>query len=303
MPLLDPDPVQRDQGRQRRAAARTTSRRWSAPSSASAPGELEKIVLAREVRAHAATPHDPAAVLGRAARRLPGLLLLVRRHPRARLRRREPRAARAPRRRPRPDGGARRHHPPQRRPVRGRPPRRAAAAQRQGPRGAGDRRAAHRADARAGQRVGHGRRRPRPGRRSRTSSISPRRSGPSWPIPLPAVELAGMLLPTPAVGGEPREAALPLIPALEGLDRGWYAGAVGWTDLARGRRVLRRAALRAAARSGGASVCGLWDRARFGSRRGAGGKRGQARSAVAAALVAQRPDRVMAPQGGVEGRR
>jgi salicylate biosynthesis isochorismate synthase/menaquinone-specific isochorismate synthase len=49
--------------------------------------------------------------------------------------------------------------------------------------------------------------------------------------PVPAVELAGMLLPTPAVGGEPRKAALPLIPALEGLDRGWYAGAVGWTDL------------------------------------------------------------------------
>jgi salicylate biosynthesis isochorismate synthase/menaquinone-specific isochorismate synthase len=50
--------------------------------------------------------------------------------------------------------------------------------------------------------------------------------------PVPAVELAGLLLPTPAVGGEPREAALPLIPALEGLDRGWYAGAVGWSDLA-----------------------------------------------------------------------
>jgi isochorismate synthase len=50
--------------------------------------------------------------------------------------------------------------------------------------------------------------------------------------PVPVVELAGILLPTPAVGGEPREAALPLIPALEGLDRGWYAGAVGWTDLA-----------------------------------------------------------------------
>jgi salicylate biosynthesis isochorismate synthase/menaquinone-specific isochorismate synthase len=50
--------------------------------------------------------------------------------------------------------------------------------------------------------------------------------------PVPAVELAGLLLPTPAVGGEPRDAALPLIPALEGLDRGWYAGAVGWTDLA-----------------------------------------------------------------------
>ena len=24
----------------------------------------------------------------------------------------------------------------------------------------------------------------------------------------------------------------PLIPALEGLDRGWYAAALGWTDLA-----------------------------------------------------------------------
>ena len=34
--------------------------------------------------------------------------------------------------------------------------------------------------------------------------------------PLPAVELAGMLLPTPAVGGEPREAALPLIPRWRG---------------------------------------------------------------------------------------
>jgi isochorismate synthase len=50
--------------------------------------------------------------------------------------------------------------------------------------------------------------------------------------PLPAVEVAGLLHPTPAVGGEPKERALPLIPALEGLDRGWYAGPVGWTDLA-----------------------------------------------------------------------
>ena len=33
-----------------------------------------------------------------------------------------------------------------------------------------------------------------------------------------------------AVGGEPFGAAGPLIPALEGLDRGWYAGPVGWTD-------------------------------------------------------------------------
>jgi salicylate biosynthesis isochorismate synthase/menaquinone-specific isochorismate synthase len=48
--------------------------------------------------------------------------------------------------------------------------------------------------------------------------------------PVPAVELAGILHPTPAVGGEPFDRAQPLIPALEGLDRGWYAGPVGWTD-------------------------------------------------------------------------
>ncbi|MGZ4278346.1 MAG: isochorismate synthase [Solirubrobacteraceae bacterium] len=48
--------------------------------------------------------------------------------------------------------------------------------------------------------------------------------------PVSAVELAGLLHPTPAVGGEPHAAAVPLIPALEGLDRGWYAGPVGWTD-------------------------------------------------------------------------
>jgi salicylate biosynthesis isochorismate synthase/menaquinone-specific isochorismate synthase len=49
--------------------------------------------------------------------------------------------------------------------------------------------------------------------------------------PVGAVALAGGLHPTPAVGGEPFSAADPLIPALEGLDRGWYAGPVGWTDL------------------------------------------------------------------------
>jgi salicylate biosynthesis isochorismate synthase/menaquinone-specific isochorismate synthase len=47
--------------------------------------------------------------------------------------------------------------------------------------------------------------------------------------PIDAVELAGHLHPTPAVGAEPAE-ALTVIPALEGFDRGWYAGTVGWTD-------------------------------------------------------------------------
>ncbi len=48
--------------------------------------------------------------------------------------------------------------------------------------------------------------------------------------PMSAVELAGVLHPTPAVGGEPWSKAEPLVPALEGFDRGWYAGPVGWCD-------------------------------------------------------------------------
>lgn len=38
------------------------------------------------------------------------------------------------------------------------------------------------------------------------------------------------LNPTPAVGGRPREASLQLIRDYEKLDRGWYAGPVGWVD-------------------------------------------------------------------------
>ena len=45
-----------------------------------------------------------------------------------------------------------------------------------------------------------------------------------------ALTLAAALHPTPAVGGWPREAADALIDALEGMERGWYAGAVGWID-------------------------------------------------------------------------
>jgi salicylate biosynthesis isochorismate synthase/menaquinone-specific isochorismate synthase len=48
--------------------------------------------------------------------------------------------------------------------------------------------------------------------------------------PRSAVELAGILHPTPAVGGEPREAAKAAIAELERMDRGWYAGPVGWMD-------------------------------------------------------------------------
>lgn len=45
-----------------------------------------------------------------------------------------------------------------------------------------------------------------------------------------ALELALKLHPTPAVCGEPRDAALALIEELEALDRGRYAGTAGWVD-------------------------------------------------------------------------
>ncbi len=47
------------------------------------------------------------------------------------------------------------------------------------------------------------------------------------------LQLAAMLHPTPAVGSEPSGAeGERLIAELEGLDRGWYAGPVGWMDAA-----------------------------------------------------------------------
>jgi isochorismate synthase EntC len=68
-----------------------------------------------------------------------------------------------------------------------------------------------------------------------------------------AVELAGLLHPTPAVGGEPMADAVPLIPALEGLDRGWYAGPVGWTDRAEDGEFC--VALRSALLTGAVARC------------------------------------------------
>ncbi len=44
------------------------------------------------------------------------------------------------------------------------------------------------------------------------------------------LDLVGRLHPTPAVGGVPRDEALGWIRRHEGLDRGWYAGPVGWMD-------------------------------------------------------------------------
>ena len=188
-------------------------------------------MLAREVAVHAPAPHDAAAVFGvlraafgscfvfcagrgDAAFVAASPELLVRREGHAGLDRR-----------------AGRLDPPLGRPGRRRPPRRAAAALRQGPRGAARsspagspaRCAPHRVwvdrAGRAGDR--QGRQHPAP------RDADPRAAAPQ---PVSAIELAGLLHPTPAVGGEPHAVAAPQIPALEGLDRGWYAGPVGWTD-------------------------------------------------------------------------
>lgn len=49
--------------------------------------------------------------------------------------------------------------------------------------------------------------------------------------PRPVIELAGLLHPTPAVGGLPWPRAAAAIRSLEGFNRGWYAGGVGWMDM------------------------------------------------------------------------
>ena len=46
------------------------------------------------------------------------------------------------------------------------------------------------------------------------------------------LELAGSLHPTPAVAGQPVAAALDFLRRHEPAGRGWFAGPVGWTDLA-----------------------------------------------------------------------
>jgi menaquinone-specific isochorismate synthase len=45
------------------------------------------------------------------------------------------------------------------------------------------------------------------------------------------LDLVERLHPTPAVGGFPAESALSIMRELEKIDRGWYAGPFGWTDL------------------------------------------------------------------------
>jgi isochorismate synthase len=230
VPLLDPHPVERT----RVASAAPPAHFEQAVEGAVErirAGELEKVVLAREVRAHAARPHDPGAVLGTLREVFPACycwcvgtpeLAFVGASPELLIRRDGPRAQTVAL-----AGTTRRSADPA-------------------------------VDDHLGERL-------QQSAKDREEQVIVARRiertlGPVslWvaaseePVlvkvhnvqhlatairaqladPIPVFELAGLLHPTPAVGGEPRAAALPLIPALEGLDRGWYAGAVGWTDLA-----------------------------------------------------------------------
>ena len=58
-----------------------------------------------------------------------------------------------------------------------------------------------------------------------------------------SLTLAAALHPSAAVGGTPTAVATALIAEIEGMDRGRYAGPVGWMDADRRRRVGDRAAL------------------------------------------------------------
>ncbi len=73
------------------------------------------------------------------------------------------------------------------------------------------------------------------------------------------MSLVERLHPTPAVGGLPRQEALDWLDANEGLDRGWYAGPVGW--VAPGGSGVFVVAIRSALLRGGEAAafagCGL----------------------------------------------
>jgi len=230
MPLLDPDPVERT----RVASAAPPSHYEQAVERAVErirAGELQKVVLAREVRAHAARDHDPGAVFGALREMFPACYCWCVGTPEAAF------AGASPELLVRRDGQR---------------------AQTVALAGTTRRSADPSVDDHLGEQLLNS-----PKDREEQAIVARRIERTLAPVslwvaaaddpvlvkvhnvqhlatpiraqladPVPAVELAGLLLPTPAVGGEPREAALPLIPALEGLDRGWYAGAVGWTDLA-----------------------------------------------------------------------
>ena len=61
-----------------------------------------------------------------------------------------------------------------------------------------------------------------------TARVERRRAGPT---DMDVFRVAGVLHPTPAVGGTPDDAAARFIDSQERFDRGWYAAPIGWCDL------------------------------------------------------------------------
>jgi isochorismate synthase len=228
LPLLDPAPT----GRFRVAGAMPPEHYEQAVASATrtiAEGGLEKVVLAREVQVHAPAPYDPAAIFGVLREQFPGCFVFcagrgdaafVAASPELLVRREGQRVSTIAL-----AGSARRSADP-------------AVDDHIGEQLLRDRsyREEHAIVARRIERTLRPHAvwvaaAPEPGL-ARIANIqhlaTPIRA--QLAEPLDALELAGMMHPTPAVGGEPLAVAEPLIPALEGLDRGWYAGPVGWTD-------------------------------------------------------------------------
>ena len=194
-------------------------------------GELQKVVLAREVRAEAPQAHDPTALFGALRELFPSCYCFCVGTPEAAFLGASPELLVRRRGAGRPDRGAGRLDSPERRPGGRRPPGRAAAQSRK--------RTARSTRSWCAGSNGHCGRilsGSRPAREPEVIKVANIQHL-ATPIhaqlaePRSAVELAGMLHPTPAVGGEPRAAALSsAIAELEPLDRGWYAGPVGWTD-------------------------------------------------------------------------
>ena len=230
MPLLDPDPIARPRVAGAAAPAHYEDAVRRAVERIRA-GQLSKVVLAREVRVHAAGAIDPAPVLDALRAGFPAATAtawaapaaFVGASPELLVRRDGARAqtvALAGTTRRSADPAVDDHLGEQLLP------------EPQGPRGAGDRGAPDRARAGPGQRVG------RRGRRAGAGQ-GPERPAPRHADPRPARGRrcrpsswpAGCIRPRPWAASR-ATVAQPLIPALEGLDRGWYAGAVGWTDLA-----------------------------------------------------------------------
>ncbi len=100
--------------------------------------------------------------------------------------------------------------------------------------------------------------------------------------PMEALELAGLMHPTPAVGGEPLRARRAAHPRARGARPRLVHRPRRLDRRDRRRRVLRRAALRAAARQRRALLRRQRHRARLRSRQRAGGDGGQAAGAAAA---------------------